>query len=327
VTVAASRGAKGEVMAGASKGGAWRSASIAFALVALTISGKAQAEESPAAGSPSAVSLEVHFRGLTSLDPAERIEAIRALGDARAESAVEPLARVLRSDPSPEVRGWAVRALAQIGSAPARAALAQAAQHDGDDRVRRLAIQLSGQVTASPFEPPPGYSPGPMVVRQNPFQPFAPYRPRRPGLALIVAGWAAFGVTYLASSIAGIASLVDGVEGTWSLFIPAVGPLVEIGLMYRASEDTMDDLLAPLAVLLVLDAAAQMVGITLGTLGLVRRHRAHEAEVGHGGQEGAVPGAPAAPAEASPPAASSSRRSWGFAVVPAGAGLAISAWF
>lgn len=305
-------------MAGASNGGACRCASVAIALVALTVSGEAWAEGAeeapppPPIAPPSAVSLEVHFRGLTSLDPAERIEAIRALGDARAESAVDPLARVLRSDPTPEVRGWAARALAQIGSARARAALAHAAQHDGDERVRRLAAQLSSQVTTSPFEPSPGSTPGLVVVRQNPFSPFAPYRPRRPGLALIIAGWATFGVTYLASSIAGAASLVDGAEGTWSLFIPAVGPLVEIGLMYRAEDDALDALLAPLAVLLALDAAAQMVGIALGTLGLVRRHRAREAE-------------PAADTPA--PSAASSRRGWGLAVVPAGTGLALSGWF
>jgi hypothetical protein len=319
-------------MAGASKGrAACRSVSLAIAFVALTVSDAAWAEErgmpAPAAP-PSAVSLEAHFRGLTSLDPAERIEAIRALGDARAESAVDPLARALRSDPSPEVRGWAVRALAQIGTAPARAAMAQAAQQDADERVRRLAVQLSGQVTSSPFEPPASYSPGPMVVRQNPFYPFAPYRPRRPGLALIIAGWAAFGVTYLASSIAGAASLSDGVEGTWSLFIPAVGPLVEIGLMYRYGDDAVDDLLAPFAVLLALDAAAQMVGIALGTLGLVRRHRAREAEAGQGAPERASPGAPAEPATDTPaPASTSSRRSWGVSLVPAGTGLALSGWF
>jgi len=71
-------------------------------------------------------------------------------------------------------------------------------------------------------------------------------------------------------------------------------------------------LLAPLAVLLALDAAAQMVGIALGTLGLVRRHRAREAE-------------PAADTPA--PSAASSRRGWGLAVVPTGTGLALSGWF
>jgi hypothetical protein len=304
-------------MVRASEGGAFASASIAVVLSLLLSSSAARAEE---AGAPPATSIEVHVSALGSLDPAARIAAIRALGDARAEAGVEPLVRVLRTDPSPEVRGWAVRALAQIGSASARAALAQTAQQDADERVRRLAIQLSGQVTESPFE---ATAPGPVVVSRGPGGHFLPMPPRqrRPGLALIIVGWAAFGVSYLASSIAGAASLAEGAEGTWSLFIPAVGPFVEIGLLYRYNEDPVDDFLAPLAVLLALDAAVQMVGIALGTLGLVRRHRAREAQAA-GSQEGAPPGGQ----EGATPAPTS-RRDWGVAVVPANGGLSLSGWF
>lgn len=310
--------------------------------ILLSATGDALAEEVPgASASPQAQSAggAEHLEALRSLDPAERIEAIRALGEARSVEAVGPLARVLREDPSPEVRGWAVRSLSEIGTTEARAALAIAAQHDSDQRVRTLAVQMSGPTTASPFaqSPPVAGHSAPLVQQPQPatYSPMMegpmrgpfPARRRRPGLGLTIAGWSVFGGTYLISMIVGAATLADGAENTWSLFLPVIGPIVEAGFLFANYDE---DLVAPIAVLLFIDALAQIAGVALGTLGLVRRHRAQEAAAdAEAGPEEDVEGAEESEEAGEPeePIQRSSRRQWGLAIVPSTGGLTLSGWF
>lgn len=315
-------------------------------------SGEALAEEATETPSAPSEGVDGHLETLRSLDPAERIEAIRALGAARSQEAVGPLARVLREDPSPEVRGWAVRSLSEIGTTEARAALAIAAQHDSDQRVRTLANQMSGSVAASPFGPSPSavVQPSPMVqpsplvqqpqraaynpMMQGPLRGPFQARRRRPGLGLTIAGWSVFGGTYLISMIAGAATLADGAENTWSLFLPIIGPIVEASFLFA---NYGGEVIAPVAILLFLDALAQIAGVAMGTVGLVRRHRARQPAEGDGvvaeGDEALPEGEgdenqPGGDVdEAEEHQGASSRRTWGLAIVPTTGGLAFTGWF
>jgi len=291
---------------------------VLVATIVTAASATGRAEEATAAPAPGG-SVDDHIAALGSLDPAARIAAIRALGESGEARAVPPLARVLREDPSAEVRGWAVRALAGIGTPEAMAPLTLAAEHDADQRVRQLAARMSGATTppaqtAAPAPAPvlgPAVQAQPVQVAPGPMRgPFRP-RQRRPGLALIIAGWSAFGASYLVSMIAGAATLAEGAEHTWSLFLPVIGPVVEAGMLFS----DYDELIAPVAVLLFLDALIQIAGVSMGTVGLVRRHRARQA------QEDAEADTDAEP---EPEARA---RSWGFAVVPSTQGLSVSGWF
>jgi hypothetical protein len=219
-----------------------------------------------------------HVAGLNALDPAERIEAARALGQARSVAAVGPLARVLRSDPSPEVRGWTARSLAAIGSADARAALASAAQRDGDERVRGLCVQLLGQVASSPFE---AASPGLAPAYEGGVYAGAPLAfrraPRRTGVGFLVAGWSTFGLTYLVALIGGSAAYAANSDDarTWPLFLPAVGPVIQAAFVFSDDDDELgwDPTPNVFGVLAIVDALGQIAGITLAAVGHVRRAR------------------------------------------------------
>lgn len=76
-----------------------------------------------------------------------RVQAARRLGELQAEEAVVPLARRLREDASPEVRGWCLRALSQIGTEDAVSAM-MLARNDSDARVRELATELTSRQAA-----------------------------------------------------------------------------------------------------------------------------------------------------------------------------------
>jgi hypothetical protein len=73
---------------------------------------------------------------LTSPREHDRIEAAVALGRNKVDKAVEPLEKLLTSDPNPRVREAAARGLGLIGSAGSLKALENAAQADEDRDVR-----------------------------------------------------------------------------------------------------------------------------------------------------------------------------------------------
>lgn len=98
--------------------------------------------------------LAEHLEALTSPDPAVRYRAVVALGYLRMASVVPHLARVLRVDPSADIRGWAIRSLAQIDTAEAREAIVEATESDSDVRVREMALEACRACAPSPFETP-----------------------------------------------------------------------------------------------------------------------------------------------------------------------------
>ena len=236
--------------------------------------------ETPFAAAPSGI--ESHLAGLEALDPVDRIAAVRALGESRDQAAVGPLAQVLRSDPSPEVRGWAIRALMAIGTPEARSAVATAAQQDSDERVRSLAVEQLGTAASAPWSP--SEATAPPQQRRGPFGPGIRQRRQRrhPGLGLLIAGWSVFGVTYLASLIAGAATTAEGDDSTWPLFLPVAGPIIEAAFIW---DDPWG--IAPLGALALLDGLAQIAGLTLAIIGHVRRSRHRESAEGEDSDEAA----------------------------------------
>jgi hypothetical protein len=88
---------------------------------------------------PAAVEVDKALQGLSSPRERERIDAIVTLGSSRLLKGVEPLERILSSDPSARVREAAARALGLIGSPASVRALQTAAQGDDDRDVRHSA--------------------------------------------------------------------------------------------------------------------------------------------------------------------------------------------
>lgn len=98
------------------------------------------------AGSDSTV--DQHIQALGEPDVARRVAAAQALGAARSAEAIPALSRALRSDASPEMRGWVLRALHQIGTPEARRAMT-VAREDSDERIRQLESELSAPSNVS----------------------------------------------------------------------------------------------------------------------------------------------------------------------------------
>jgi len=241
-----------------------------------------------------AVTLEVHIAALRSLEPADRVSAIQALGESRDPGAVAPLSETLRSDPSAVVRGWAARALAQIGTAEANAAVAVAAQRDADERVRSLAAQLSGQASAV-TAPTAVMTPAPANAAGSPqaadveaagpsrTPPTPVQRTRRRGLGLIIAGWAAFGFSYMIAIMSGGIAFNSAHIDTWPMFVPLVGGIIELSFAY----DYDSDLWYPpgLSIPAFIDAVIQMAGVALAAAGHVLRAKSRSSE----GSQGRAP--------------------------------------
>lgn len=245
-------------------------------------SATAQDASQPTPAPPS--STDELVRALSSPVAAERVNAIRGLGESRDATAVEPLTTLLRSDPVPEVRGWTVRALHQIGTPEAVRAVVAAARDDPDERVRTMATQLAGpsqQPTASEAAAPPGFqtqtgwqaAPQQVQVR--------PTRPRIPGRGLRVGGVVTLSTTYGLALLVGLAlltagddpdpytgeSLTNRVEWGWKLLLPIVGPAVAS----TTSTYREPDLRGFANVMCWFWSAAQVAGITLLAAGYALR--------------------------------------------------------
>jgi HEAT repeat protein len=82
---------------------------------------------------------------LESSDPGERLEGLRAVALYEDLDATPLVARILASDPEPEVREHAVRALGVTLGAAALEALLRAARADRDPMVRRTALVVLGE--------------------------------------------------------------------------------------------------------------------------------------------------------------------------------------
>ncbi len=80
-------------------------------------------------------------QGLQDVDVQRRVAAIREIGNRQIVAAVPALRRTLRTDASPEARGWTLRALAEINTPAAQSAIEEC-HEDHNPRVRTLALQL-----------------------------------------------------------------------------------------------------------------------------------------------------------------------------------------
>lgn len=229
---------------------------------------------------PETQSVDELMASLQNPDATARIAAVRALGDRQETAAVEPLSRLLRADPVPEVRGWVVRALHDIDTPEAHAAVTTAAREDPDERVRSMAANLEGVSTPppQPFSPagtttipPPReqYSPPPTA-----YTPPQQQRVRIPGRGLRIAGVVTTASSYGLALLVGVALLSAGDEdewgGTrnfvdwgWKLMLPVVGPAVA-----ATTNDTGGE-----AVIFWLWSAIQVAGITMLSIGYARRAR------------------------------------------------------
>jgi hypothetical protein len=161
-------------------------------------------------------STESLIQALQSDDLAERVAAIRALGDRRSVEAIPALGEILQNDPSPLGRGWALRALRHIGTPEARAAV-EPARRDPDERVRALVDQLAPRPQAPPVRQAPAVERPPAASdagdeRQR--------RLRHTTMAMAVAGNVVEGVG-LITLIAGVAS--GTIEG---LYVMTAGSIL-----------------------------------------------------------------------------------------------------
>jgi hypothetical protein len=184
--------------------------------------------------------------------------------------------------------------LAQIGTAEANAAVAAAAQRDADERVRSLAAQLSGQapaVTAAPAAVSPQVGD---VEAAGPSRtpPPAVQRPRRRGLGLIIAGWAAFGFSYMIAIMTGGITFNSAHIDTWPMFVPLVGGIVELSLAYDYDNDGWDEYgyetsyYPPgLSIPAFINAVIQMAGVAMAVAGHVLRAKSRAAQ----GSQGSAP--------------------------------------
>lgn len=128
------------------------------------------AGESPQGSAPesAANTLAGHIRALDAPDAAVRLEAAQALGELSSPDAVQALARVARSDPVPEVRGWCVHSLHQIGTPEAHTAISDAARNDRNERVRDLAASLCRDCAPAPRPSTDTPSPFPAAAPSTP---------------------------------------------------------------------------------------------------------------------------------------------------------------
>ncbi len=267
---------------------------------------------------PAAQSVDELLATLRAPDGTARVAAVRALGERREASAVQPLINLLHTDPVPEVRGWAVRALHDIGNPEGRAAVVTAAREDPDERVRTMAGRLEGVSSAQP----PPYTPAPAQVQplgaQYPQyapgypQYRLPQRPQRvPGRGLRVGGIITTSVSYGLALLVGISLLsVEGDEWDdassehdwgWKLMLPIVGPAV------AATTNDANEA----SVVFWVWSAAQIAGVTLLAVGYARRAR-HR-------REQAV--------DEDDPEPEASRRNFGLALLPGPGGLQLTGWF
>jgi hypothetical protein len=169
---------------------------------------------------------------LQSPDARVRVRAIRGLGESRSPNAVEPLARIVRRDPIPEVRGWALRSLQAIGSHQSLAVVAQVAQSDPDERVRAMAARIAGVHASVPLVP----TAAAQAADREAALVQVPVRPRVPGRGLRTAGWITTGVSYGLALIVGLAMVTVDETGEfdsfderafgWQFMLPIVGPAV-----------------------------------------------------------------------------------------------------
>lgn len=283
------------------------SAEEAAPVVPAAVEAEAAAPEEPA--EPTAEALIQQLRAPVA---AERVAAVRALGERQERSAVPHLITLLRADPLPEVRGWIIRALDDIDTPEAHSAIVTAAREDPDERVRTMAGQLEGVSPAppQPFTPAaPRVQPTPVVPPlYRPARPQAP--PRPPGRGLRVAGVITTSVSYGLALLVGLAFFTaeddewddtDYTDWGWKMILPIVGPAV------AATTNDVGDASA----VFWLWSAAQVAGVTLLAIGYARRARwLRENE---------------SPEDDVEP--ESARRSWGLAVMPGPGGLMVNGYF
>jgi hypothetical protein len=247
----------------------------------------------PAQAAPEGGSIQVHVDALGAVDVQARVAAARALGDLRDPAAVAPLAQALRSDPSPDVRGWILRALGQINTPEARAAIIGAAANDADPRVRALAAQIV-PTAATPAQPPLSTGYQAPLYEPMPQQPVRP--PRDRNRTFRIAGWTVFGGSYGTAFLLGAVFMMVEEDVAWALMLPLVGPIVEAGFVFAEGYEE----LIILGVLGILSSAAQIAGFTMAIVGQVRGRRARREQEG---------------------------QDRGVALLPTGNGLALAGWF
>ncbi len=225
----------------------------------------AQPTPEPTPEPASTPTVDDHIRALGALDVSARVTAAQALGQLRAPEAVSPLARALRSDPNPVVRGWIVRALGQINLAEAQAAITAAGRTDADERVRSLALQLVPQAAPAPAQTPTYSAPAQQPLREH---------RRDPGHALRGAGWGLFGGSYGFALLLGVIFMTMESEIAWPMFIPVVGPLINAARALREGYDV--NIIA--AVFGILSMMVQTGGMSMAIVGHVRRRRSQNQE-------------------------------------------------
>lgn len=130
-------------------------------------------------------------------------------------------------------------------------------------------------------EPQPYAQPQPYGPQTQPYQ--EPQKPRRRGKGLMIAGWTMFGASYLSTVLVGAvlydaSKLCDSVGGDCrrtgaGLFVPVVGPLIEVG---RAESNTATGTIFAVFATLV-QAAGLSMGIA-GTVLFVRDGKARQAQ-------------------------------------------------
>ena len=226
----------------------------------------------PQPAAPAEPTFEDRIRNLGALEVITRVNAARALGESGNPAAIPHLINSLRTDPSPEVRGWVVRALHHLNTPEAIGAITTAARHDADERVRSLAIQLVPTAAAPTVVQTPTYaSPqAPIAIERT-----LPPRPRRePGRGLRIAGWIIGGSSYGFSLMMGITAMSIGdPELFWPMFLPLVGPAIQ---GFIAINDYEEELVG-LGIAGVLMSCVQIAGFTMAMVGTARRARARRA--------------------------------------------------
>ncbi len=231
---------------------------LTLLIVGLLACGTALAEEAPEDAAPSPEQapaaedpedeIDALIAELQVFEPQRRIDAIQALAERGDSSAVPALTNVLRTDPSPQVRGWTVRALHQLDTPEARTAIARA-RSDADERVSALATRIAGPIPAPAFSTgrPSRDASAPAVdpseVRRAPVaeadqdgqrqrislrERVEERRSRRrdPRTRMIAAGWATFGATYGISLVFGAIFMAADPEIGGSAIVPLVGTAV-----------------------------------------------------------------------------------------------------